>query len=107
MKHIRFRRASNSKTGRSYSKIFLWTLFTGSVLLKVYFTILSLGVSTTISNLEEASEEVLSENRKIQRELVAKTSLKDLEEKAPELGFINQSLPVSVKVEDVFAQVLR
>jgi hypothetical protein len=107
MKHLRLKRENNLGTKNSYSKLILFLLLSVSILFKIFLIIQSFGVSTSVSSLEKESEEIVMENRKLQRELVSKTSLRDLEVKAPELGFVNQPQPISVKVDEVFAQVLR
>lgn len=107
MRSLRFKNQSNSKIKRSFSKIFLWAIFSVSMLLKIFFTLQSMGVTTTISSLETESSSILLENRKLQRELVMKTSLKDLEAKASKLGYVTQSTPLYIKIDEVFAQALR
>lgn len=106
MKHLICKRNKNN-FHKSHLNIVLWVLLFVTFVVQIFLTVHSLGKGSLIAVLEKDAETIRLENRKFQRELVAKTSLSNLSKKAEELGFKNLELPYYVKVEDLKAQALR
>ena len=90
----------NSYKVKSKKNYLSWVIIGLFISVTIFFTIITATSGAQWKELESAKEKLLSENRNLESELVSLSSLKSVETKASELGFIKPQKVIYIT--DVF-----
>lgn len=102
MKYFNKSKKNNKPEPTKKRKHILWIVMAIFSAVSIFFTIQNSTSGAKLSYLENEQQRLIEENRKISRELVMVSSLKDLESISEELGFVKpQQIIYLTKLEPV------
>ena len=85
--------------------LYLLPVLVGFGILTVYLTIEAATSGAKLAELERQAAEIAAENQRLSGEIVRSSSLKDLGEKAEEMGFIKPQEVVYISEKDAVAKL--